>query len=430
MILYSEFSMPKRKNQQQRKAAKREEKKEVTAVGKILRAVGGLGGGALGNMIGQGTAGNQLGTSLGAAISRWVGAGDYEVQSNSIVQRTLRGSAAIPMMHKDGQSITVRHKEYLGEIRGNTSFTVQQTYSLNPGNSYTFPWLSTIAAKFQEYTFKGVVFHYVPTSGSAINSTNPALGSVMLQTSYRPGDSAPASKVEMLNEYWSMESSPIDTAAHPIECAVKENLLGTRYVRTGAVPAGDNIALYDVGTTFVATSGQPASGNVVGDLWVTYEVELRKPVMNSPVNSVVSSAAYQCLTPSPGNYFTGTTATITGNIPIAASARTITFPVGTTGVFEIMVLVTASTTFTAIDLSGTPTLTNCAQVYLDPLQMRSYARTVLGGTSPTVGNGFYVTKINITDPQQSATVQLPSGSWTGASSDCLLTITECSSTSG
>jgi hypothetical protein len=55
------------------------------------------------------------------------------------------------MMHNTGQTVVIRHKEYLGEIRGSTTFTVQDALQINPGNARTFPWLSGVAVRFQEY---------------------------------------------------------------------------------------------------------------------------------------------------------------------------------------------------------------------------------------------------------------------------------------
>lgn len=260
----------------------RVKKSETTAVGQLIRQLGGMGGGALGAYAGMPAAGAVAGNSLGAAISKWLGFGDYSVSTNSVVSRASTG---IPMMHKEGQSVVIRHREFITTVKSSTAFTVQESFQLNPGNSSTFPWLSTIANSFQEYRFKGIVFHYIPTSGNAISGTSPSLGSVMLQTSYRSNDSPPSNKAELLNEYWSGESVPADTFAHPIECNPAENPFNVQYVRSGDVPPGDNQLFYDLGVTHLCTQGQLAANNNLGDLWVTYEVELKKPIVASNVTS-------------------------------------------------------------------------------------------------------------------------------------------------
>jgi len=199
--------------------AQKERRKEVTLIGQALRSLGGLGGSAVGGMLGNAAVGHSMGSSLGAAISKWLGTGDYQVKQNSIVQSSLKGAGAIPMMHNMGQSVTIRHKEFVCSIRGSQNFTVQRFFLLQPGDTNTFPWLSGVANRFQQYRIKGMVFHYVPTSGYAVSGSNPALGAVMIQTSYRANDSEPTSKVEMLNEYWASENIPSDSFCHPIECA-------------------------------------------------------------------------------------------------------------------------------------------------------------------------------------------------------------------
>jgi hypothetical protein len=259
---------------------------EYTPVGKLIRQMGSLGGGALGSFIGNPGAGSSAGHSLGGAISKWLGYGDYTVGTNSIVQKASTG---IPMMHKEGQTVVIRHREFIDTIESSTGFALANSFQLNPGNSTTFPWLSTIANSFQEYRFRGVVFHYVPTSGNAISGTSPSLGSVMFQTSYRSNDSPPSSKSELLNEYWSGEVIPSETMVHPIECNPAENPFNVQYVRRGDLPSGDNQLFYDLGVTNVCTQGQLAAGNTLGDVWVTYEVELKKPIVASNVTSSTNS---------------------------------------------------------------------------------------------------------------------------------------------
>ncbi len=249
----------------------------ITNLGKALRVLGSAAGSYTGSLVGHPAAGQMAGAGLGAAISKWLGQGDYTVQQNSILTQTLKGSSSIPAMHRQDQTIVVRHREFVTQIRSSTDFSVQTEIALNPGLS-TFPWLSALARNFQEYAFKGVVFHYVPTSGM-ISGANPSLGSVMIQTAYRTTDVAPTSKYELLNEFWANECMPSEPMAHPIECKSSETILGNRYIRAGNVDK--DLLFYDLGRTFIATAGQQTANLVLGDIWVTYEVELRKPKMNT-----------------------------------------------------------------------------------------------------------------------------------------------------
>lgn len=399
---------------QQMKAKKKKNKaasQEVTRLGAALRTLGGLGGAAVGGLIGQPAIGSATGTHLGAALSRWLGSGDYSVSQNSIVTRS---SAGIPAMHSTGQSVIIRHKEFLGEVVSSQTFAVNNVYPLNPGVALTFPWLSGIAARFTEYTFKGVVFHYVPTSGSAVSSTNAALGSVILQTSYRATEDQPLSKVEMLNEYWSTEGAPNEAFCHPIECNPKENPFNVQYVRGDLIPAGDPLMMYDLGKTFLAVSGQQAAGVVLGDLWVTYEVELRKPVLTTNVVDRFPGQNGKFAAGSISALFNGTT-TLVGGLNCTFNTNTITFPKGSVGSYVIQIFLTRiGVAITASSM--TATLTNCTATASIPLFSTAttpvtISEIITGG----VGTTMWSYAVVIPNPSLQATVGI-SPTITGPSS--------------
>lgn len=402
--------------QPQKKKTKNKKEQEITAIGKALRSLGGLGGSALGGMVGQSAIGGTLGTGLGAVVSRWLGQGDYSVQSNSVVKSALRASTSIPNMHKDDQTITIRHKEFLTSIKGSQLFEVQRFFILQPGDTNTFPWASGIAARFQQYRIKGMVFHYVPTSGYAVSGTNPAIGAVMIQTSYRANDSPPASKTEMLNEYWASEASPADSFCHPIECSPKENPFSVHYVRTVPPPESDTPLMYDLGVTYIATQGMPANGNVVGDLWVTYEIELSKPLIKSNTHDTVRDGNAQVVSVNgsitPSAIFGSTTVTAKGSLPFTVNGNTIAFPKGTVGEFVVNINLFAASTFTAMNLTGEPDCFGCTLVSLGATGAM-YTRTQLGGSGGTIATGHYVFQVRLDDPSVNVpSVLIPTLSWT------------------
>lgn len=345
-----------------KKAKKVAKERELTRLGSALRTLGGLGGGAIGGLIGMPSAGSSAGSGLGAALSKWLGSGDYQVQSNTLVN-SLKASGSIPAMHREGQTITVRHREFLGEVLSSTTFTTRMELPINPGMAVTFPWLSGIASKFQQYKIKGMVFHYVPTSGNAVSSTNNALGSVILQTSYRANDTGPSTKIEALNEYWSTEVVPSETVAHPIECNPNENPFNVQYVRAGTLASSDNILMYDLGRTFICVSGQQAAGVVLGDMWVTYEVELKKPILDSPATSLAQKRLFKFDSPTPTNLFgNGIPSTSEGLLDISTNnLRSVYMNPGTSGTFVIRcdVYISAAGVATGTGISGAPTPFDC-----------------------------------------------------------------------
>lgn len=415
--------MVKSKQVAKKRTMVRKKEKELTRLGTALRALGTVGGGALGGLIGQSSVGSSIGRNLGATVSRWLGSGDYSVKYNSL----LSPDGTIPAMHDNSQSVVIRHKEYLGEIKSSQTFTTQMAYSLNPGLSYTFPWLADVASRFQEYRIRGMIFHYIPTSGSAVASTNPALGSVMMQTSYRASDTDPASKVEVLNEYWASESKPDTAFCHPIECSPEQNPFKVQYVRTGAIPAGDNVLFYDLGKTFICTSGMQTTGNPVGDLWVTYEIELRKPVLTSEVNSNVESAVYSSLNPTTVTYFNPLESPIlTGNLPCSFSGRTITFPKGIVGTYQITMIMVAATVLTDVNFTqnGT-TYTNCSSIPWDNRDSVSNYGTTTSGTSDQLNIGVRTDILLIRDPQKAAEIFYTNNfSWAGTANQVVVRISQ------
>jgi hypothetical protein len=408
-------SIPKKKKS---RTVKKE--KEVTRLGYALRALGGLGGSAAGALIGMPNAGSAFGTSLGGVISRWLGSGSYDVKSNSIVQRTLRGSDSIPDMHRNNQTITVRHKEYLCEVSGTTAFTVGRFFVLQPGDPNTFPWLNHIAIQYQQYKIKGLVFHYVPTSGH-VTGANPSLGSVMIQTSYRANDVVPESKVEMLNEYWSSESVPSEPFCHPIECDPRENPFSIHYTRNADVPTNDSVNMYDLGKTFVATSGMLEDGHVVGDLWVTYEIELHKPIVKSNVTASQTSRFIYGTGATTSSYFPSPT--LSGAFGATAATKTVTFPIGTTGTFCIAYYITSVTNdLVAHSLTGASTYTNCSAFVPDGNGVAYFNE--VSTVSASGAGATYRVFVNLTDPSKTATVLLPNFTWTGTISFYHLTVSQ------
>lgn len=390
----------------------RDARGNATPVGQLMRSAGKWGGAALGSYLGNPVLGGVAGNTLGALASKWLGFGDYAVEQNSIVSDA---STTIPSMHDSSQSIVVRHKEFLGTVVSSTGFTVQYELPLNPGMPSTFPWLTDVASRFQEYAFKGVVYHYIPTSGSAVAGTSPSLGSVMFQTTYRASDIAPIDKVEMMNEYCASESVPNESFIHPIECDPRENPFNIHYVRNTTPPAGEPLMSYDLGKTFIATQGQLAAGNNIGDVWVTYEVELKKPLIRS---AVVSKGIY-LETDTGGAHdtiFNGYVASLGDSLNITTADSYISFPPGW-----------GKEAYIAIDFDGAtlsvfgasaPALTNATLTYSKPTSTALFDNTVVSGEAKASMH----CRILITDPTQVAQVNFAGFTATGTLGQTSLTV--------
>jgi len=313
-------------------------------------------------------------------------------------------------MHKTGQSVIVRHKEFVCDVIAGTgtptSYNIARTIYMNPGLSTSFPWLSSIAQQFQEYTWRGVVFHFVSTSGASVASTNTALGTVMMHSDYRVTAPSPTSKAELLNEYFASDAKPSESFVHPIECDPRENPYNVQYVRTGAVPSGEDPKTYDLCKTHIVTQGMPAASTNVGELWVTYEVELRKPQITSYLgmsDHIIGSGSINTT-----NLF-GTVVSYAANSTIGGSVagKTYTFPVGTMGYFFLELVHQGS----AMDVNpGSMTLVNCSSNDI----FRSVGYVSLGAVTGfnLYPYGFFV---YIPDPAKVATVTFGHSTLTNAS---------------
>jgi len=395
------------------KSVKRTTKKsnaQVSAIGQALRALGGIGGSAAGALFGAPTLGGTVGTGLGASLSRWLGSGDYTVSSNTLVSKAASGT--IPSMHREGQSIIVRHKEFITEIRGAVNFTVRRELQLNPGLPTTFPWLSGIASQYSEYKVRGMVYHYVPTSGTAVSSTNPALGSVMMQTSYRATEEVATSKIEMLNEYWSSESVPSADFCHPIECDPKENPFNIQYIRTGRLPATENQLMYDLGRTTIAVTGQQVDDKVLGDLWVTYEIELKKPILTNANNSnIYGYSAFNNsginIAAAFGNVSTYVERYNSLPVSVTMGTNTLTFGVGLTGTYMLTVFYVGMSAFI-----GNPFVITNATLLPAVASANQIASNFTAGTGQATNTVFFT----VIDPATSVVLTSSLATITGATS--------------
>lgn len=181
----------------------------------------------------------------------------------------------IPSFRQSGGGVEICHREFIIDITGSTAFNLLN-YFINPGLSNIFPWLSAVAENFEEYEMKGLVFEFRPTSGSAVSSTSSALGTVILATDYNVLSPNFINKQQMESYEFSTSVVPFNAAMHPVECAPNANPLRNLYIRSTAIQTDADARMYDLGNFQIATVGMQSS-YVVGELWVTYHVLLKKP---------------------------------------------------------------------------------------------------------------------------------------------------------
>jgi len=329
---------PKSKNQKKKKAAKRalpkkaKKSNEITKLVSMMQKMNAPQNQVtdLGRMLLHG--GNALGGLVG--LPKIFGSGSYAIEQNVL----WNPEQQVPFMHSDDQSITLRHREYIADISMNgAAFTIVQ-FAINPGLAATFPYLSGVADNFQEYSFTGLVFEYKTTSSASLSTgVNTAMGSVMLAVQYRSDAVAFTTKQQLLNEMWSVDIIPAENCVLPVECSPKENPFQIQYIRSGA--ATGDIKMFDLGLLSVATSGgQVGQTNIVGELWASYEVVLKKPQITTftsggPLDALFNSTSWTSATP-----FANMVPAVNSIGILFTSSNTFVIPLGTPAGYYLMTL--------------------------------------------------------------------------------------------
>jgi len=283
--------------------------------------------------------GARLGGYLGSGISKLVGFGDYAVENNSLAKSgmAIPPGEAVPSFGVMGHATRVRHREYLGDIAAPASPTVftNTSYTINPGNSLTFPWLSALAASYQQYRFEGLIFEFKTLSSDI--TTGGALGAVIMAANYDALEASYGDKVHMENAQYSVSAKPSCSQIHTIECdpaASDKNLWYVRDLNSSTTPSQDN-RFYDLGNFQIATTGLPATaGTVLGELWVSYDVSLFKPKIGSPAGGSRIIAA----TSITKSVIFGTAPVTTGAVLATLSGSIMTFVAGGDYIFSAISL--------------------------------------------------------------------------------------------
>lgn len=301
-----------------RNVSKQEAKKNYKISKQVaggMSELGGYAGQALGAILG-GAAGGPMGSAVGSAVggiagyglSKIMGFGEYKIEKNVFMEGRLPQMVNLPT----GGGTVIRFQEYLSDIYttadvSNPGAFDIQSFLINPANSKTFPWLNQIAANYEQYFIEGLVFEFRSTSADALNSTNTALGSVMMATQYDVADPIFRSKAEMLNYEYSNSLKPSDNCLHMVECEPSQSVLSGLYTLDGSAPANTDSRLYHLGRFSIATIGFQAANVNIGELHVTYQIRLLKPKLYAELGlandwALLQSATYSDASPLGGTF--------------------------------------------------------------------------------------------------------------------------------
>lgn len=343
--------------------------------------MGGTAGGMLGTALG-GPAGGMIGSTLGkyagAALSSIFGHGDYEASNSNQIKNNnlvLSNSAQVPQFGTGKVACKFVHREFLGDVFSSATANTFKidSYPINPGQSKTFPWLSgVVGAKFQQYRINGMVFEFRSMSSDALNSTNTALGSVVMSTDYDSADATFRSKQEMENTEYGVSCKPSSNMMHGIECARFQTPVSELFIRAFAVPEDKDIRLYDLGRFSIASSGCQGTDVNLGELWVAYDIDCFKAIEQVP--------AY--LTPYSQYALTGQSATA----PLGTAQPTLLTNVDLPDFNSQQQI---GLTFTENKISW-PIDTSVGSVYMVDLAVLGAAAAALTPPVVTTGNGMFI----------------------------------------
>lgn len=239
------------------------------ASGYIGSLIGGPAGAAVGSRVGR-----QMGNLTADLVRTLTGYGDYQIKKNVYLsgQPPQVNHSNVP-----GGGCIICHREYLGDVVSGSANTFNLvSYPIVPSSDRTFPWLSQIATNFQEWVPHGIVFEFRTMSADALNSTNTSLGQVIMATNYNSELPNYQSKGEMENSEFSNSVKPSASCLHMIECARSATVLSELYTNS---ESSDDKRFSQLGNFQIATNGMQAATVNVGELWISYTIELRKPIL-------------------------------------------------------------------------------------------------------------------------------------------------------
>lgn len=215
---------------------------------------------------------SHVGRWLGTGIGSIFGSGDYTAIGPNPGYNVFSGQ--IPKFSTTRATNIVCHREYLFDVAGASAFQNQQL-PLNPGMATTFPWLSQVAANYQQYKFHGLIIEFRPLVTDFVTSGAP--GVICITSNYNSDQPAYTSRIEAENAEFAVSTKPTQSLVHMLECNPEQVANKLYNVRTGPVPVGQDLRLYDLALSQIITQGNPTQS--LGEVWISYCVEFFKPVL-------------------------------------------------------------------------------------------------------------------------------------------------------
>lgn len=193
-----------------------------------------------------------------------------QLYPHALAQSTLdEGYSVEPSL--DGASGLSLIKAKIGDV----SVPVGYKIELNPGLRKPFPWFCEIARKYERFRIKKMVFTFQSTTNSQV-----AQGEVCMAHQINPYSKDLTDKEMFKIQAMSNSMRPDRTFSCGVECNPRLSPHEWKYVRQDALLASDSQRKdeFDYGNFYILSFGtSDASTKILGDLHVTYEIELSGP---------------------------------------------------------------------------------------------------------------------------------------------------------
>jgi hypothetical protein len=218
--------------------------------------------------------------------------------------------------------IRIQRLEYLGVLNGYQGNFIVNQYNINPGISLTFPWLATLAGRFEKYFIHSCRIVCSPR----VASTTP--GGTYIACDYDSADASPTAKNTLFELGTYADAQCWQKMDVVLNRSRLNNSIPHHFIRTGPLASNLDIKTYDCGQFFVCTDATPASVNqatsggtasyslpsMISDMYIEYDIELIEP--SDAVAPLLNYWQNSAVTINGGSFQpTGTMTTIFNNDP-------------------------------------------------------------------------------------------------------------------
>lgn len=198
----------------------------------------------------------------------------------------------------DVSAITITHRERVADIIAPTDSKFHGTeFQINPGLERTFPWLSQLAANYEEFEFEQIVFEYEGHQMVGLKNTLDLQGQIICATQYNVKAPSFTDRHEIMAYPHANHTTLNGRLAHGVEAdPAKISGEGHKYVRLGGLETTDDVRDYDHAKFTLAQNNVPSDlyGKEIGQLFVYYTVKLMKPKLSAGRGDAISSYVQYC----------------------------------------------------------------------------------------------------------------------------------------